>query len=63
MRRIARRLLWALALALAAILVWRKVRIVVWVHASLWQLLLLFLGLAVGIYLVLELLLSRSDRD
>jgi hypothetical protein len=62
MRRITRRLLWALAFVFAFVLIWRKVRIVVLVHANLWQLSLLFLGLAVGIYLVFELLLKRSNR-
>ena len=63
MRRITRRLLWALALVLALVLIWRKVHIIVLVRMNSWQLLGLFLGLAVVIYLVFELLLGRLDRD
>jgi len=62
MRRITQRLLWALAFIFAFALIWRKVRIVFLVRVSVWQLLILFLGLAVAIYWVFELLLGRSDR-
>jgi hypothetical protein len=47
----------------AFVLIWRRVRIVFFVHVSFWQLLLLFLGLAFGIYLLFEILLGRSYRD
>lgn len=62
MRRITRRFLWGLSLLFAFVLIWRKVRIVIFVHLTLAQMLLLFLGLAVGIYLVFEILLGPSDR-
>ncbi len=57
MRKLTRRLLLGLALVFAFLLIWQKLHIVVWVHAELWQLLLLFLGLAFAIYLVFEWLL------
>lgn len=63
MRSITRRLLWGLAFVFAFVLIWRRVRIVFFVHVSFWQLLLLFLGLAFGIYLLFEILLGRSYRD
>ncbi len=63
MRRITKRVLWGLALLFAFVLIWRKVRIVVFVHLTFGQMLLLFLGLALAIYLVFEILLGRSDRD
>ena len=62
MHKVTKRLLWGLALLFAFVLIWRKVRIVIWVPLSSWQLLLLFLGVAVAIYLVFEILLGRSDR-
>ena len=58
MRRVTQRLLWAVAFLFAFVLIWRKVRIVFFVHVGFWQLLLLFLGLAVGIHLVFEILLG-----
>jgi hypothetical protein len=61
-RRITRRFLWGLSLLFAFVLIWRKVRIVIFVHLTLAQMLLLFLGLAAGIYLVFEILLGPSDR-
>ena len=74
MRRLTKRLLWGLALVFAFIIIWQKVRIVVVVRATFGQLLLLFLGLALAIYLVLEVLFAvrpggqrpnggDSDRD
>jgi hypothetical protein len=63
MRRITRRLLVALAFVFAFALIWRKVRIVFFVHLSFGQLLILFFGLAVAIYLVFELLLEHADDD
>ena len=62
MRSVTRRLLWVVALLFAAVLIWRRVRIVVFVHLSLWQLLLLFLGLALGIYVLFEILLRSVER-
>jgi len=56
-------LLVALAFVFAFVLIWRKVRIVFFVHLSFGQLLILFFGLAVAVYLVFELLLERSDDD
>jgi hypothetical protein len=46
-----------LALLFAAILVWRKIRIVMLVHVSVWQVLLLVLVLALVVYLIFEVLL------
>ena len=61
--------MWGLALVFSFIIIWQKVHIVVVVRATFWQLLLLFLGLALGIYLVIEVLFggsapsSRGDSD
>ena len=60
MRRLTRSVLLGLALVFAFILIWQKVRIVLWVRASGWQLLALCGVVALGIYLVLEVLLGRS---
>jgi hypothetical protein len=57
MRRLTRRLLFGLAFVFAFMLIWQKLHIVVWVHTTFWQLLLLFVGLAFAIYLVFEWLL------
>jgi hypothetical protein len=57
MRKLTRRLLLGLAFVFAFILIWQKIHIVVWVHATFLQLLLLFVGLALAIYLVFEWLL------
>ena len=62
MRGITRRFLFGLALVFAFVLIWRKARIVFFVHVTFAQLLLLFLALAVGIYLVFEILLGSSER-
>lgn len=61
MHKVTKRLLWSLAFLFALVLIWRKVRIVILVHLSLLQVFLLFLGLAVVIYLMFEILLGRSD--
>ena len=61
MRNLTKRLLWGLAFILAFVLIWRKIRIVMFVQVTFWQLLLLFLGLAVAIYLVFEVLFGESD--
>jgi hypothetical protein len=63
LRRITKRSLWGLALLFAFVLIWRKVRIVVFVPLTFGQMVLLFLGLALAIYLVFEILLGRSGRD
>jgi len=62
MKRTSRSLLWVLALGLALTLLWRKARLVVLVHVTWWQLFLLFLGLAVVIYLIFDVLLDRVRR-
>lgn len=58
MRGITKRLLWGLAFLFAFYLIWQKVRIVVFVRLSFNQLLLLFVGLAVAIYVIFEVLLG-----
>ena len=62
MQRVSRSLIWMLALGLALILIWRKLRIVVLVHVTWWQLVLLFVGLAVAIYLIFDVILDRARR-
>ena len=62
MKKTSRSLLWALALGLALTLLWRKMRLVVLVHVTWWQLVLLFLGLAVAIYLIFDVLLDRVRK-
>ena len=62
MKRTSRSLLWALALGLALTLLWRKLRLVVLIHVTWWQLVLLFLGLALVIYLIFDVLLDRVRR-
>jgi len=57
MRKLTRRLLLGLAFIFAFVLIWQKLRIVVFIHATFTQLLLLFVGLALAIYLVFEWLL------
>lgn len=56
----------AVAVTLAALiafwLIWSKLRIVVWVQASFWQILLLFAVLAVALYLGIDHLSNRT-RD
>jgi len=61
-RKVTRRLLWALAFLLAFVLIWRKLRIVVLVRVTFWQLILLFLLLAAAIYVVFEMLLGKSEE-
>lgn len=51
-----------LAILIAFWLIWSKLRIVVWVQASFWQILLLFAVLAVALYLGIDHLLNRG-RD
>jgi len=59
LHQVTKRLLWGLALLFALVLIWPKVRIVFFVHVDLWQLAVLFLILALAIYLVFESLLGR----
>ena len=58
MSRRLTRILVLLALALAALLLWNKVRIVLWVHLDAWQLMLLFLAVAFLLFLLLDLLVD-----
>jgi hypothetical protein len=53
-RPITARLMWALAFIFAFLLIWKKVRIVLFVNLSIWGLIALFLGLVLGIYLIFE---------
>jgi len=58
----------ALALLIAFGLVWSRLRIYVWLHASFWPVVLLLLGLALALYLGLSALIERrpdppSDAD
>ena len=59
MHRATKRLLWGLALVFAFVLLWRKIRIVMFVHVTFWQLGLLFLGLALAIYLIMEVAVDK----
>jgi len=62
MRSLTKRLLWGLAFVFAFVLIWQKIRIVILIRATFWQLLILFVGLAVAIYLIFEVLFGESDR-
>ncbi|MFB0545887.1 MAG: hypothetical protein ACETWB_03160 [Anaerolineae bacterium] len=53
-RPITARLMWVLAFIFAFLLIWKKVRIVLFVNLSIWGLIALFLGLVLGIYLIFE---------
>jgi type VI protein secretion system component VasF len=50
------------AVLIAFWLIWSRLRIVVWVQATFWQILLLFAILAVVLFLGIDHLLNRS-RD
>ncbi len=50
------------AVLIAFWLIWSRLRIVVWVQATFWQILLLFVVLAVVLFLGIDHLLNRS-RD
>lgn len=58
MSRRLMRILILLALALAGLLLWNKVRIVFWVRLDWWQLLLLFVAVAFIVFLLLDLLVD-----
>lgn len=49
----------ALALLAASGLIWSRLRIYVWVHTSLWPIILLLLALALALYLGLSALTER----
>lgn len=60
MRRVGSSVALAAAVLIAFWLIWSRLRIVVWVQANFWQILLLFAVLAVVIYLAIDHLLNRS---
>ena len=60
MRRVSRSLAVSLAVLIAFWLVWDRLRIIVWVHAEFWQILLVFGVLAVALYLGIDHLFNRS---
>jgi len=60
--RRGRSLAITLAVLIAFWLIWSKLRIVVWVQASFWQILLLFAILAAALFLGIDYLLNH-DRD
>lgn len=60
MNRVARPLLVTVAVLVAFWLIWSKLRIVVFVQASLGQMLLLFGVLAVALFLALDHFFNRS---
>jgi len=62
MSRRLTRLLILLALIVAGILIWNKVRIVFWIHMTWWQLGLFFLAVAVVVFLILDFLVDRVRR-
>ncbi|NLE76114.1 MAG: DUF4175 domain-containing protein [Chloroflexi bacterium] len=64
MRERASRWLVAAALLVAGVLIWNRVRIVLWVRLTPWQLLLLFLVVAGVVFVILDLVwgLVRGRR-
>lgn len=60
MRRHGSSLAVTLALLVAFWLIWSKLRIVLWVQVSVWQMLVLFVVLAVVLYAGLDHLFNRS---
>jgi hypothetical protein len=63
-----KKIVLTLALLLAFWLVWSRVRIYLWLHASLWLVVLVLIGLALALYLGLSALIERrpdppSDAD
>jgi hypothetical protein len=50
----------SLAVLIAFWLIWSRLRIMVWVQASFWQILLLFAVLAVALFLGIDHLFNRS---
>ncbi len=62
MGSVMRRLLFTVALLIGIVMLWQRMHIVVFVQASLWQLLAVLLVLAVAIYLTLEAIVERLER-
>jgi hypothetical protein len=60
MRRRASSLAISLAVLIAFWLIWSRLHIVVWVQASFWQILLLFVVLAAAIFLGIDHLFNRT---
>lgn len=60
MTRVGRPLILTVAVLVAFWLIWSRLRIVVWVNAEFWQILLLFVVIAVVLFLGLDHLLNRS---
>lgn len=60
MSRVGRPLILTVAVLVAFWLIWSRLRIVVWVNAEFWQILLLFVVIAVVLFLGLDHLLNRS---
>jgi hypothetical protein len=60
MRRRGTSLAITLAVVIAFWLIWSRLRIVVWVQASFWQILILFAVLAVALFLGIDHLLNRT---
>jgi hypothetical protein len=62
MARRGKSLAITLAVVIAFWLIWSRLRIIVWVQASFWQILILFAVLAVALFLGIDHLLNRT-RD
>lgn len=62
MRRRLSSLAITLAVVIAFWLIWSRLRIIVWVQASFWQILILFAVLAIALFLGIDHLLNRT-RD
>jgi hypothetical protein len=62
MRRRFSSLAITLAVVIAFWLIWSRLRIIVWVQASFWQILILFAVLAIALFLGIDHLLNRT-RD
>jgi type VI protein secretion system component VasF len=60
MSRQGKALAAAVAIGIAFWLIWSRLRIVVWVQASLWQVLLGFVVLVVVLFLAIDHLLNRT---
>ena len=60
MKNYSQRFLIGIAVLVAFWLIWSRLRIHVWVNLSGWQLMVLFAVLVLGIFLVLEHLISRA---
>jgi hypothetical protein len=61
MKARAQGLLVGIAVVAAFWLIWSRLRIHVWVRLSGWQLLVLFVALALGIFLVLDYFFNRAQ--